>query len=878
MRVLDEARLRLRSLFRRRKVEDELDAEFRFHLDHLIEENIASGMTPDEAQTAARRAIGAITQLQEECRDMRGTQFLESVVQDVRYATRTLWKAPVFTAMVVATLGLGIGGITAVFSVVQTVLLAPLPYEQPGQLVRMYQVDPNRPASPYYVTGPHFREIRDHISSLEEVVALGNYSERGLDLVHDGQARRLRVLRVTSGYFRTLRSGRLRGREFDREHETRTRLVVLGAPLWRSNFHSDSSIIGRTIRLSAEPYVVVGVAPDGFKDPVEGDVDAWVPYDLASDRDESNHSLTLLGRLRNGVTVAQARAELAALSQTLKERWPQTDNTLIVQPLKDDLVAYSRGTLNVLSVAVALVLMVACLNVANLFLVRAIGRVREFGIRSALGSGGIRIARQLLVESILLAAAGGAVGLGLGVATLNALRSFGGHAIPRLEEVGLDPVILSVTAAVTLLTGLIFGIGPAVRFARMDPNYALHQQSRSASGDRGQGRVRSGLAILQVTFALILLVGAGVLAVSFYSLRQVHLGFRTSGVLTFELTLPSASYDESRRAAFYEQLASRIEAIPGVIKAGGISRLPATGDYHSWWTRALSGPRAGTDFRIEAQQRVINGDFISALSIPILAGRTFDQRDDASTQPRALVSAHFAQQAFPGLPLEQVVGQRIRVLVRQLEIIGVVGDVALDARGTVFPAVYQAHRQFAGNRNWGLTQVVSTQLPPEQILAAVRAAVGVLDPQLVVHRAAPLADLLGRGVARERFALVLMAAFAIVAVALAAIGLYGVLAYSVRQRTQEFGIRMAIGATAWHVRGLVLRQAAVVVGVGIALGIGGALLVGRWLSTLVYQTSPYDPRVFVATASLLMMVGLLAAWFPAWRASRIQPGIAMYEE
>jgi hypothetical protein len=275
---------------------------------------------------------------------------------------------------------------------------------------------------------------------------------------------------------------------------------------------------------------------------------------------------------------------------------------------------------------------------------------------------------------------------------------------------------------------------------------------------------------------------------------------------------------------------------------------------------------------------VISGDFLSALSIPVLAGRTFDARDNAGAVPRALVSGRFAQQAFPGMPFEEVVGQRIKIWAYEREIIGVVGDVALDARGTVFPASYQAHRQFADNRNWALTQAVATNLPPEQILPAVRAQVAALDPQLVVHRAAPLAEVLGRGVARDRFALVLMGAFAFVAVALAAIGLYGVLAYSVRQRTQEFGIRMALGATAGHVRRLVLRQAAVVAGMGIALGTAGALMAGRWLAALVYETSPSDPRVFVATISLLAVIAIASALLPAWRASRVEPRIAMYEE
>jgi predicted permease len=698
-------------------------------------------------------------------------------------------------------------------------------------------------------------------------------------LVRDGQGQHLRVLRVTSGYFRTLHSGTLRGREFEREDETGAKLVVLSDALWRNRFEADPSVIGQTIHLSAEPYVVVGIAPVGFKDPVVGEVDAWEPYNLASDTDETNNSLTVIGRMRTGLTVVQASADLAALSEALDERWPDNDNRLVAEPLKEDLVADSRGTLNVLTVAVVLVLMVACLNVANLFLVRATSRVREFSIRAALGSGGVRIARQLLVESVLLAAAGGLTGLALGAGLLRALRALGGVTIPRLDEVGLDPMVLGVTAAVTLATGLTFGMAPAVRFARIHPSRALHQQSRSATGDLGQGRLRSGLAVVQIASALVLLVSAGTLTASFYRLRQIDFGFNVNDVLTFELSLPSARYSTAQRAAFPEELARRLAAIPGVIAAGGASRLPATGDYHSWRTTPLTGPRAGTDLRVESQQRVVSGDFFAALKIPVLAGRVFDARDEDNAPMRAVVSADFARRAFPGMRLEDVVGQRIRVLAAlEREIIGVVGDVALDAHGTAFPAVYHSHRQFAGHQTWALMQVVATELPPEQMVAAVRAAVAALDPELVVFHVAPMAEVVGRGVARERFASVLMGAFALVALTLAAIGLYGVLAYSVRQRTREIGVRMALGATAAHVHRLVLRQATVVVGIGAVLGIAAVLMVGRWLSSLVHETTPHEPLVLVATTLLLVAASLLAAWLPARRASRVAPRIAMYEE
>ena len=881
MRALDKIRLRLRSLFRRPDVERELETELRFHLDQLVDENVASGMTPEAARRAALRSFGGVARFQEECRDMRRLHLIESVIQDLRYAIRTLAKSPAFTAVVVATLALGIGGATAVFSVVEAALLAPLPYEAPGQLVRLYQQEKDDASSRGFLTARHFAELRDSASSFEDVAAIANYSENGLDLIYEGTAERLRVLKVTSGYFSTLRSRALRGRAFEREDEFGAHLVVLSDELWRTRFDADPAVLGRTIRLSAEPYVIVGVAPEGFEDPIEGEVDLWLPYDLEGDVWPDNHSLSAVGRLRGGATLAQARGELAVLEQTFEERWPTVrSNAVVAYPLQEDLTAQARGPLHALLLAVGLVLLVACVNVANLFLVRATGRTRELAVRSALGSGGLRIARQLLVESVLLAAMGGFAGLGLAIGAQRALLALGGEAIPRLDEAGLDPVVLSVASLLTLATGLGFGMLPAVRFARIDPRQALHSQSRSATGSRGQGRLRSGLAAAQVALALTLLAGAGVLMASFYRLQKVDLGVRTESVLAFDLGLPTARYDAGRRAAFQEELARRLESIPGVTQAGGTSRLPATGPYHAWGTLIKSGPRAGDWLSGQSQHRTISGDFFEALGIPVLAGRAFGARDDAAVAPRAVVSALFARNSFPGVPLESVVGQRIATVPSRLEreIIGVVGDVALDPYGALEPTVYHAHRQFAVNRNWLLTQVVATELPPESILDEVRSAVAEMDPELVVYRAAPLDEVVGRGVARERFALVLMGAFAAVALALAAVGLYGVLAYSVRQRTQEIGIRMALGATAARMRRLILRQAAAVVGIGLAAGLGGALAIGRWLSSLVFETSPRDPRILLTTALVLAAVALLSAWLPAWRASRVEPRIAMQEE
>lgn len=864
----------------------DVDDELRFHVAKRIEDLEREGLSTADARVRAAREFGNVDQVRRELREIGArrlqrdarARWWEAWTQDLRFAARTLRKSPGFALVVIITLALGIGGTTAVFSAVQAVLLAPLPYETPGQLVRLYQQDRDDVARRGFLTGAHVALVREHAAAFEDLAAIYTYRETGLDLVQEGRAERLRVLRVTSGYFDMLRAGALRGRSFDRADEAGTRrVVVLSEELWRRQFGGDPAIIGSKVLLNAEPYDVAGVAPAGIEDPLIGKVDAWLPYPLSTDTDEENHSLSAIARLRNGVTIEQARAELDGLNRSMAERWPHVREIVVIVPLKEDLVASSRGTLQLLLIAVGLLLLVACVNVANLFLVRSTGRVHEFAVRAALGSGGFRIARQLLVESLLLSALGGLLGLGLAIGGAQVLRALGRDAMPRLDEVGLDPVVLGFAALVTVATGIAFGMAPAVRFARVHPSGALREQSRSATGSRAQGRVRGALAAAQLALALTLLVGAGVLMASFVRLQQVDPGFRVSRVLTFDVSLPSARYDGPQRAAFQEALARRLETIPGVTAAGGTSHLPATGTYHSWGTHIETGPLAGRQVPADVEHRTVSGHFFTALAIPLRAGRVFGAEDNPAAPLRAVVSAGFARVAFPGLPLDQVIGQRIRTLGKPRVIVGVAGDVALDARDAPSIMVYHAHAQGASDRNWALTQVVAADLPPEQLLGAVRSELAALDPQLVVYRPAPMAEVVGRGVSRERFALVLMVAFAVVALLLAALGLYGVLAYSVRQRTQEIGIRMALGASAGQVRALVLRQAAAVAGAGLAVGFGGALLLARGLSSFLFRSSPWDPRVLGATMLLLTIVAFLASWLPAWRASRVEPRTAMLD-
>jgi predicted permease len=732
------------------------------------------------------------------------------------------------------------------------------------------------------MSAARFNALREHAASLTGVAGTRSQNDlTGLDLFKDGVPQRLRLLRVTSDYFRTLGSAEFRGPGFDRNDESGTRRVVLSDELWRTRFRSDPAVIGMTVRLSGEPYEIAGIAPPGFSDPIMGAVDVWLPHNLRGQRDTAMR--VIVGRLRATVSLQQLDADLASISAST----PPVDDDgerksrMVAVPLHEDVVAPSRDIVYLLLIAVGLVLMVACVNVANLSLVRATGRVREFAVRSALGSGQGRLARQLMVESLALATLGGLAGLGLAALGVSVLQTLGHDALPRLERVGFDPVVLLFAAGVTIATSLASGVMPALRLARSDPNRALMAQSRSATGSRRQGRLRNSLAAAQLALALALLAGAGILSVSFYQLMKIELGFRVDRVLTFEVTLPDVRYgDARRRAVFQEDLARRLSAIPGVTAAGGTSRLPATGSFHPWWVAMETGPLAGTRLKDagQTQNRTVSGEFFKAMAIPVLAGRTFDDRDDETMPLRAVVSANLARHAFPGMPLESVIGQRIRVLVGgRREIIGVVGDVTLDVYGRPTAAVYTSHRQFASNRNWELTQVVATEGPPEQTLPAVRSAVAAMDPELVVHRVAAMSEVVGRGVGRERFALVLMGTFASVSLTLAAIGLYGVLAYAVRQRTPEIGIRLALGATGRDVRALVFRQAALVLVAGLIVGMAGAFVLGRWLAALVFQVSPWDARILAGTAILLTVTTLIAAWLPARRAARVAPRTAIQE-
>ena len=868
---------RLRSIVFRRRDERELAEELAFHADMNAELAERGGASPSEARRRSMLMLGGIERVKDDVRDARGTRLFHDSARDVTYAIRTLARNPGFATVSILTLAIGIGGTTAVFSAVDAVLLQPLPYQQPGQLVRLYYTEARRNEERGYVTPVHFVEYRDRASSFESMAALGTYNETGADIGTGDDVRRIRTLAVSADYFDVVRVQPALGRAFQRDAEVAARSVILSDGLWRDRFGGAGSAVGQTLVMNGEAYVVAGVMPNGFLDPLVGPVEAWVPMDLRPGRDASNadnHYLSVIARLRSDATIGRAQGELDRLNVQLGELYPDARTARArLDPLKEDIVGSSSRALRLMLGAVGLVLVLVCVNLANLLLVRGSDRAREFALRAALGAERRRLVRQTLIESLTLALAGDVVGIVFARFGMAAIVAIGAGSIPRLSSLTLEPRLLAFSVVIATVSALAFGLAPALRAAKTQPGDVLRDQSRSATSDGVQIRVREWLVVSQVALAFVLLVGAGLLVASLRHIRQTPLGVKSDGVLAFELHLPAARYDSLARARSYEDVAARLESLRGVVAAGGISKLPATGDYNIWGTRAMTGPLAGTERSGRAaQQRVVSGHYFEVVGIPLLDGRYFTEQDDASAPQRAIVSKSVADQLFPGV---RAVGQTIRTGGRSKEVIGVVPDVAINPQGEMVAHVYHAHRQYAGDRNWALSQVVRTTGSIEGLQADVRRTIAAMDPQLVMYKPIALADAIGQGEAQRVFTLRLLTTFAALALGLAALGLFGVLSYGVRLRGREFGIRMALGADRGVIRRMVLREGLVVTAIGTGIGLLGAVGVSRLMASLVFGIDPLDPAVVGGAVVFMGLVAAVAAYLPAYRATSVEPSSAL---
>ena len=883
MSFLTDGMERVRSLLFRRREERELEEELRLHEELEAAHRRQRGVGVAEARRQSRLALGGFEQVKEEVRDARGTRLLEDSIGDVRYALRTLARSPGFAIVVILTLALGIGGTTAVFSAVDAVLLQPLPYREPGQLVRLHQTWLGSPAARDPTTPVHYLAYRAELTTAESVSAIYLYNEVGGDIGSGDNARRIRILPTSANYFDVVGVRPALGSAYRAEDEYGSGIedaieaapvAVISRQVWQEYFQGDPGAIGRTLVMNGKAYLVDGVMPEGFEDPIAGAVDAWVPLDLrqGSDvREVQNHYLSVIARLRPGVSVARAQAELEGLSLRLAERYPEAKQVRArLDPLKEDIVGSSSRALQIMLGAVALVLVLVCVNVAGLMLVRGSERARELAVRSALGAGRNRLLRQLLSESLTLAVAGALAGLLVARLAMSAMVVLGSGTIPRLAGLTLDPRLLGFSLVLAVGSAVLFGLTPALHAVRTEPGEALGEESRGSTSGGRSVRVREWLVVSQVALALVLLVGAGLLLASFRALGQVELGIRSANVFTFELHLPAARYDSIARGAFYEAFARQVASLPGVRAAGGTSRLPATGSYHDWGTTALSGPFAGDleKRHIQAQNRIVSGDYFAAVGLPLLEGRGFDERDQPGTPDRVVINRYLAERLFPGI---SAVGQRVRTGGRESEVIGVVGNVAVTNEGGEGAFIYHPHTQYAGDRVWALTQVVSFTGGVRPLERAIHSTITAADPRLVLYHPMLLDDAIGRGAAQRRFTLRILATFAGVALALSALGLFGLLSYGVKLRTREFAIRMALGAERRSVGTMVLRRGLAVTGIGVGIGLLGAVALSRVMAAVLFRVSPVDPVVLAGAVVFMGAVAALAAWLPARRATGVEP-------
>ncbi len=792
---------------------------------------------------------------------------MDGLLLDLKYAIRSIASAKKLALIVVATLALGIGANTAVFGVLHAVVLKPLPYEEPDRLVRIYH---DTGSADEYLPGPELVGYRDGSHTLD-VAAVYTYSALGADLTDRGEPERVRTLSISADYFRVLRVHPVLGHVFERADERPgARVAVVSERIWRRYLGGGADAADRPLTLDGISYRVAAVLPAAFDDPLESGIDVWMPLNLQPGRPNSwgNFYLSAIARLKPGVTVERAQAELASIAAGLRSQSGSTRPwSARVAPLQLDTVGSARTMLWILLGAVAMLLVIACVNVASLMLARGAARQAEFAVRSALGCSSARLVRQLLLESLLLSVAGGTAGLLLARAATGTLMAAAPAAVSRAGGGTLERAVFMFSAAIAVLAGLVFGAAPAVQGARPNLEAVLRDSGRSASGSRSQTRARNSLVVCQVALALVLLVGAGLLLRSFERLQAVNVGVRPSHVLTFTVSLPSGRYDDpEQRARFYRNFIARLGAIPGVSSAAAVSRLPVTGTYHNWFTGRADRPPEARG--IMAQQRVIEGAYFAAVGVPILHGRTFDGGDDAKAPRKVVVSEELARRLYPG---EDPVGKRLRVSGAEPEIIGVAGDVALSAREPARPYVYHSHSQFASDRNWALTEVVKFDGDRPSLVSDARRELSRIDPALVLYEPQMLDDVIGGDVAQERFALQLVAAFALLALVLAAVGIYGVLSYAVSRRRREMGIRMALGAPAGTVRSMVVRDGGRLALAGIACGSAGAIAATRYLQSLLFGVSATEPAVFAAAAAVLATVALVASWIPARTATKVDP-------
>ena len=807
--------------------------------------------------------------------------------QDVRYGIRSLLKQPAFTAIAIATLALGIGANTAVFSVVNAVLLRPLPYDDPSRLVTIWEQSPQRDMYEMPVSLANLRDWASQSSTFEQIAA---YTFTELNLTGNGEPARLLAVRSSANLFPIVGGRTVMGRTFNAEEdkEGADRVVVISNAVWRSRFGSDPQIVGRSLTLNNQSYSVVGVMAAGFQFPVgfgymgkvlNDPVDMYVP--IVPGKNElrrGNFSFFAIGRLKPGVSIEQARADMTAIESRLEQQYPEGNTGIGVSlvPTYEQTVKEVKPALLVLLGAVGFLLLIACANIANLMLARTASREREIAIRSALGASRFRILRLLLGESLLLSLAGGFLGLLLALWGTDALIALAPENIPRLNEVGIDVRVFGFTLIVALITGVIFGVIPALQSAKPDLNEALKEGTRGSTGGVAGKRTRSTLVAVEVALSLVLLIGAGLMIKSFVRLQQVNLGFNADDLVTTSVSLSRSKYGESRQqAAFFQEALQRLQSLPGVQSAAATTALPLT----------LSV--SGSDFRIEGrpdppagQEMVINTsgvspDYFRTLGVPMLKGRELSVRDTSDAPLAAVVNFDLARTYFPN---EDPIGKRITFDDGEswISIVGVAGDVrrfGLDSNAK--PEVFLPYLQLPSR---SMSLVIRSSTDASTMGAAIKTEIQKIDKDLPLQETRTMQELLAESNSGRRFNMLLLSLFAGVALLMAVVGIYGVMSYSVAQRTKEIGIRVAVGAQAGDVFRMVIGQGMILALIGITIGLVAAFGVTRLMASMLFGVEATDPTTFIGIAVLLAVVAFVACYLPGRRAMKVDPLIALRYE
>jgi predicted permease len=882
--MLNKLRLRLRALFFKPKMEDELQAELQFHLEREIEENIARGMTMEDARYAAIRSFGGVERVKEESRNVRGIRLLEEVWQDLRYGARMLMKQPSFTLFAALTLTLGIGANTAIFSIVNAVLLRPLPFAEPERLVWFGSwVGDDKEQG---VTAADFLDYREQSRSFTQFAA-SVFEGLPMNLSSDGEPEPIIGVYVTSNYLDVFGVKPALGRTFAAEEglegnslEAGDRVAVLSHTLWQRRFGGDPAIINRTITIDNHNVTVIGVAPPQFQYPPG--VEFWLPFRFPASpqdvlRSREVRRLRPIARLKPGVTMAQAKAEVEAIARSLQSLYPRTNanKSMFLTPLRERLVGNVRLTLLTLLGAVGCVLLIACANVANLLLARASARGREIAVRSALGAGRGRVVRQLLTESLALASLGGLGGALLAKSSLKLLVALSGNYLPRADEVRIDVTVFGFTLAVTFLTGLLFGLAPALQSARLDLTEALKDGGRGGGGGARRHRSLNLLVVGEVALTMVLLIGAGLLIQSFVRLQQVSPGFDEKNLLTAQIRIPNPTAEPEKKQRFLEQLEQRVAALPGVEAVGMITELPLANQIAHSKFRIEGRPEPDPGQIPDADTHNVNHDYFRAMRIPLLKGRYFTEADVSGNAKVVVISGELARLYFAG---EDPVGRRILkgLLGKEeaMEIVGVVGDVrhrGLDVgfRQTIyFPSLRYGFSNLA----------IRATGDPANLAAALRREVAAIDPNQPVAVVRTMERVVSESASQPRFRTLLLGVFSGAALLLAMIGIYGVMSYAVSQRTHELGVRMALGASASDALRLIIGQGMKLALAGVAVGLATALAMTRLIKNLLFGVQTTDSVTFMATAFFLTVVALLACYLPARRATKVNPLTALRGE